>query len=71
MPHLASRIPSLHQIAAKLKPNHRKTAAESAGDKVASKLDAAASRMQPQHHKSIGQKIGDALTKGNSNRRAV
>ncbi len=59
------------QIAAKLKPESRKTFAESTGDKIAGKMDAAASRMQPQHHKSLGQKIGDAFTKDNSNRRAV
>ncbi|BEI80496.1 hypothetical protein CcaverHIS002_0110250 [Cutaneotrichosporon cavernicola] len=59
------------KIAAKLKPESRKTVAESTGDKVAGKLDAAASRMQPQHHKSVGQKISDAFTRDTSNRRVV
>ncbi|CAK9784797.1 hypothetical protein CC85DRAFT_302058 [Cutaneotrichosporon oleaginosum] len=59
------------KIAAKLKPESQKTFTESAGDKAAGKMDAAASRMQPQHHKSLTQKIGDAFTRDNSNRRAV
>ncbi|BEJ17437.1 hypothetical protein CspHIS471_0608380 [Cutaneotrichosporon sp. HIS471] len=59
------------KIAAKLKPESRKTVAEGTGDKIAGKLDAVASRMQPQHHKSVGQKISDAFSKDTSNRRIV